>query len=82
MTLSTNYPTLTYTEGDYIIDVVLNAEYEKYGSWLQHKYYGVKHYMFGMAFDSTTLEEFVHTLVNNSLAHYIKNYEQEVIENV
>ena len=80
MKLTTNYPTLTYTEGDYIIDIVYNEDNKEYESWLHHKDYGVKLHMFSMSFDRITYEEFVNTLVSDALPRYIRHYKREVIK--
>ena len=82
MKLSTYYPTLTYTEGDFLIDIVYNTEKKCYESWLYHKDYGVKKHMFSTLFKHTTLEEFVHTFVNELLPTFIKEYKREVMDNV
>lgn len=65
MTLTTNYPTLTYeVDGGFLISIIGNMTTCTWESWIRHKDYGKATHMFSICMENHTLEEYVEMVEN------------------
>ena len=74
MTLTTNYPTLTYeVDGGFLISIIGNDATRKWESWIRHDDYGIAIHMFSLSSEKYTLEEYIE-MVENLVAAAREDY--------
>lgn len=74
MTLTTNYPTLTYeVDGGFLISIIGNDTAGLWESWIRHPDYGIAIHMCSVSTEKYTLEEYI-DMVENLVAAAREDY--------